>query len=277
MISARSALVIPKLRTPLVVSSIRYNSTTPSTKKSSLLGKRPKDAIGQTPSVTKIGIPNKVYVPMRLSKMPSLFTHPVQFIKCVARRMALVGINTLQIIDFRRSMKPNFLLWKNEAIEKYVLVNKLFAKQNLQPAKNACSVYVYNALEKRLNSLPKNIEMDWKLLKFNKVPKIISFNNFPNEDGSTLCLQITYKFNTKQRLVTVSNGDVKTQDRDMIEYLSFNVDPYSNQVCLAGSSFESEPDEIVYSRDRSYSQKQIADNMVIYGDIYRSEPLKLIK
>ncbi|ODV94077.1 hypothetical protein PACTADRAFT_50966 [Pachysolen tannophilus NRRL Y-2460] len=250
--------------------SVRFNST----EKTSLSSTKSKSSntIGNQPSITKIGIPAKLYIPPRISRLPNPFLNPVRFMKCIFKRLGLVGLNTLQVIDFRKGgLKPEFILWKNLAIEKFVHVNKAFAQRKLQTVRSECSSFVFDALKNRSKTLPKDVELDWKLIKFNSKPKLLSFYHFPTTDGATLCLQIVYKFDTKQRLVFVKNGETTNQDKDLIEYLAFNVDPYTKEVCIAGSLFESGIDEKI-SPEASPSQRTVLNNMVEFGDIYRIEP-----
>lgn len=181
-------------------------------------------------------------------------------------------MNTYHVFEFRKTGKPDFLRWKNAAIESYVRVNKAFAQRKLSSVKSEMSTFVLKALEDRAKTMPKDVVFDWRLLKFKSKPKLVSFQNFPNTDGSTLCLQVVYRFDTTQRLVSVKDGKANTQDRDLMEYVGFNIDPLSGAVCIAGSLFESSTKVKLNDFNSQPSQVEVLHNMALHGDIYRKEP-----
>ncbi|AOA61646.1 mitochondrial ribosome receptor [Komagataella phaffii CBS 7435] len=258
----------PGLRTrPLhaVQFGLRFKSTTPPPQSGG-------GAKGVVPSINKIGIPMKSYIPPSFNRL-NFLSHPIISIKCLLRRCGLLALNTYQVLDIRKNIgKPDFVLWKNNSIENFILVNKLFANGHLKPLKSKVSSFVFKSLESRLKSLPENTKLDWKLLKFNKPPKLVNLHNFPNDDGSTMCVQVIYKFDTQQRLITVKNGsDATTFDRNLVQYVGFNVDPYSNEVVLAGSLFESDLTTKISDSQANPTQRQLLDTMARNGDIFRNQ------
>ncbi|GME73142.1 unnamed protein product [[Candida] boidinii] len=232
----------------------------------------------QRPAISKIGIPFEPYIPTRWSRMPNFFTSPKLFLKNIFKRCYLSAFNTVQVYQFRRAIgkenKPNFLKWKNEAIETYCAINKAFASKNVESVRERMCEFVYFALGKRQTGLPKNVSLGWDLVKFNSKPKLISFHQFPHDDGSILLLQIIYKFDTKQRLSFKKIGsgkkDITEQVKDLTEYVAFNVDPYTDKIVLAGSVFES-PVERELTPKAMPSQEETVNNMIKNADIYRIE------
>ncbi|KAG7814059.1 hypothetical protein KL921_000333 [Ogataea angusta] len=227
------------------------------------------------PGIDRIGVPFDPYVPMRMSRLPSPLTAPKVYLKSIWNRLLLFAYNQVQVYYFKKSMgkkyKPNFLKWKNEAIETFVRVNKGFAEKKLASIRTNVSEYVYNALEARTKRMPSTTTMGWELMKFNSVPKIISVHSFPHEDGVPLLLQIVYKFDTKQQLVVKKAGqDVQKNVRDLTEYLAFNVDPFTDRIVLAGSVFESPVSRGVAPKEAG-GKEEIMAQMKAHGDIYRVE------
>ena len=171
-----------------------------------------------------------------------------------------------------KGYKPQFVAWKNKAITEFVRVNKAFSERRIESIRDEVSEFVYFQLGKRQAALP-NALIEWELVKFNSPPKLLSFNAFPHEDGSTLLCQIIYKFDTKQKWIVKKRGEDKITEteRDMVEYLAFNIDPYNDNVCLAGSVFEAPLDRKLESKVVA-SQTKALEYMNINGDIYRTEP-----
>lgn len=237
----------------------------------------PKKTENQRPAITKVGVPFDPYIPPRWSRMPNLFLHPLLFGKCLFRRVYMKCYDWVQVFQFRRSMgqgyKPMFLKWKNDAIEDYVRINKAFSARKLESTRDLMAEYVFFALGRRQKQLPKDTTLGWELVKFNKAPKLMTFHSFPHEDGSVLLAQIVYRFDTKQRMTIKKRGSKEIQEktRDLIEYLAFNVDPYSDRVVIAGSLFESSPKKRFAANGMPTRQETI-NHMIKNGDIYRPEP-----
>ncbi|KAG7701879.1 hypothetical protein KL933_000430 [Ogataea haglerorum] len=227
------------------------------------------------PGIDRIGVPFDPYVPMRMSRLPSPLTAPRVYLKSIWNRLLLFAYNQVQVYYFKKSMgkkyKPNFLKWKNEAIETFVRVNKGFAEKKLASIRTNVSQYVYDALEARTNRMPASTTMGWELVKFNSVPKIISVHSFPHEDGVPLLLQIVYRFDTRQQLVVKKAGqDAQNNVRDLTEYLAFNIDPFTDRIVLAGSVFESPVSRGVAPKEGG-GREEILAQMKAHGDIYRIE------
>lgn len=229
-------------------------------------------------SIFQVGVPHSPYIPPRWSRLTPLITSsPRQFTYALWAKLKLWAMNWAQVYNFRSDMrsgwkgyKPNFLLWKNNAIETYVDVNTAFASKKIPTVQNRVCSFVYDSLLKRQQSLPKSTIV-WQLSKFNTKPKLVSFNAFPNHDGSVLMCQIIYQFNTKQKWIMKNKGDFQETERDVLEYVAFNVNPFDNNVCLAGTVFESVPNRTLESKVIT-SQTETIEYMKKNADIYRPEP-----
>lgn len=270
-------------RSPVGLSFVRHASTTDIiTKKDPAVGigaKSKKRQPQQRPTINKVGVPHDPYIPVAYNNLP--ITRPLLTARALWNRLKLFCFNWVQVYQFKSGMgqgyKPPFVKWKNTAITEFVKVNKAFAERKIENIRGDVSEFVYFQLGKRQSALPKGT-IQWELVKFNSAPKLLSFNAFPHEDGSTLLCQIIYKFDTKQKWI-VKNRNEKNfteTERDMTEYLAFNVDPYNDQVCLAGSVFEAPIERKLESKVVS-SQKKALDYMNTNGDIYRPEPTDDVK
>lgn len=237
----------------------------------------PKKMKQQRPTISKVGVPFAPFIIPRWSRMPNPITSPLFFIRCWCKKFYMYCYDWVQVTRFKNTMgsgyKPNFLKWKNEAIEDYVKVNKAFADKRIENARDLMSEYVYFALGRREKELPKNVSLGWELVKFNEAPKLISFHAFPHDDGSVLLCQVLYKFNTKQKMIIKKRDSKKFDEKvkNIIEYISFNVDPFTDRVVMAGSVFESLPQRKL-SQGGMPTQEETINNMIKNGDIFRPEP-----
>ncbi|CDO95163.1 unnamed protein product [Kluyveromyces dobzhanskii CBS 2104] len=150
-----------------------------------------------------MGVANQVYIPPSGKNVPNLITSPVNYFNVMIRKIYTLGMNTIQVALFRyqSGYKPNFLLWKNKAIETYVKVNEAFAKRELNKIKPQVSIWVDEALTARAEQIPTNVTLDWELIKFNEVPKLVSTQAMMIPGRPVELIQLIYKFDTKQRLV----------------------------------------------------------------------------
>jgi protein MBA1 len=192
------------------------------------------------------------------------------------RRLYVLGINTIQValLRWQTGVKPEFLLWKNKAIEQYVAVNKSFSSGNLKPIEKSVSVWVEKSLNNRISSIPKSVKLDWKLLKFNEKPKLVSFRPIMLPGRPIEFSQAVYKFNTKQELINVNlkTEKVTKTERNVIDYVGFLINLDTNEVILAGSVFENSPQDKI-PKPEDIDQSMIFDDMRANGDIYRAPPV----
>ncbi|CDK27801.1 unnamed protein product [Kuraishia capsulata CBS 1993] len=234
------------------------------------------------PSINAVGVVTKYYIPPRFSRYPSFFKHPKLFVQQFLKRAALVGLNTVHVAMITRTKKGaitkarlRFGKWKTRSLEIYVMVNQAFAKRKVDVLSKSVTRWVLDALRERQAKIPEGTLLDWKMVKFNKPPKIVNVQTLPNQDGSVLAVQITYKYMTKQKLTFTKDGKSQSKESDMIEYMTFNVDPYTDEVVLAGSLFESEWTTPVQPPNQIHEGSDMLKSMAHYGDIYRPEPQRV--
>lgn len=230
--------------------------------------------------VRYLGITSDHYVPVSWKNFPNPITSPKLAWKSLIRRFYTFGFNTVQVglLRYQVGLKPKFLLWKNNAIENYVQVNKAFANKNIQKASKTMSVWVAEALQKRVDSIPKNLRLDWRLVKFNEVPKLITFRPVMLPGQPVEYVQVVYKFNTTQELIKVNLNDEKTSkiQRNVVDYIGFTVDLHNNETTLAGSLFESSPHDPIPTPE-SIQQSEMFNDMRERGDLFRLPPSNLPK
>ncbi|KAH3688932.1 hypothetical protein WICPIJ_000105 [Wickerhamomyces pijperi] len=222
-----------------------------------------------------IGLTRDIYVPVAYNKLPSPFSAPKQVWNALLRRFYTLGMNTVQVAFFRwqTGLKPQFLLWKNKAIESYVNVNKAFAAGDVKPIRKSVSVWVEKSLKSRVGSIPKNVKLDWKLVKFNETPKLVVFRPVMLPGRPVEYAQVIYKFNTQQELINVNlkTDKVKKIDRNVTDYVGFLINLDSNEVLLSGSLFENNIDDKI-PRPEDINQDSMFEDMKINGDLFRAPP-----
>ncbi|CAH00115.1 Mba1p [Kluyveromyces lactis] len=222
-----------------------------------------------------MGVANQVYIAPSKKNMPNPITSPVAYFNVLVRKIYTLGMNTIQVALFRyqSGLKPNFLLWKNKAIETYVQVNEAFAKRELDTIKPQVSIWVDEALTARAKQIPSNITLDWELIKFNEVPKLVSTQAMMIPGRPVELIQLIYKFDTKQRLIKFDKKKSKTDklDRDVIDYIAFLCDASTNDILLTGSVFESAPDAKL-PKDSETSNQIVIERMKVNGDLFRVQP-----
>lgn len=222
-----------------------------------------------------MGVANQVYIPPSKKNMPNPITSPITFFNVMIRKMYTLGMNTIQVALFRyqSGYKPQFLLWKNKAIETYVQVNKAFANRQLEDIKPHVSIWVDEALTSRSKQIPAGITLDWELIKFNEVPKLVSTQAMMIPGRPVELIQLIYKFDTKQRVIKFNkkSGKADKLDRDVVDYVAFLCDASTNDILLIGSVFESAPDEKL-PKDSETSNKIVIERMKTNGDLFRVPP-----
>lgn len=183
------------------------------------------------------------------------------------------------IAQFRLKSRisPRFQEWKNLAIENYVATNQAFVKGNLDSVKDNLSIWTFEALKARRQSLPKGTKLDWKLLKFNSVPRVMAIQPMMLPDVPLRHIMIVYRMNTRQRLIKSVPGEKEPQkiDRDVVDYVAFIYDASKTpaETTLAGSLFET---PLAAPRPNPMAAEQseglMIQSMREKGDIFRSPP-----
>jgi len=222
-----------------------------------------------------LGVTANMYIPTSYKNLPNVFMNPFAVFNSLIRRCYIFGFNTFKVALFRfqTGTTPKFLLWKNKAIELYIQVNKAFANKNVKTVTPGVSLWVEEALINRISRLPKNLNLDWQILKFNNVPKLISIEPIMMPGKPLENIQLVYRFDTQQELIKFDQNTQRTekQVRDIVDYMVFLCDATTDQMILIGSVFESKQnDKLPKSSD--VDRKQVAKNMRLNGDIFRLPP-----
>lgn len=179
------------------------------------------------------------------------------------------------IFRLQTQIKPNFVAWRNKAIECYVQVNQSFSKGNIDSLKDNMSIWVAQALNDRIKTIPKTMKMDWEIVQFNEIPKLVSLEPIMLPGQPLQYIQLVYKFNTKQRLIIVDGLDKQNkQVKDIIDYMVFLVDVATNEVKLVGSVFENKPGERFTKINPKESKQIVLKRMKECGDIFRLPPMR---
>ncbi|AMD20822.1 HDR080Wp [Eremothecium sinecaudum] len=260
-------LATTMLRRPLLYSQRRFLNV------SKVLANQAAPDPKRSPfNIRHLGVASEMYIPTSYKNLPSVFSSPIIVLKSLIRRVYTFGVNTAQVSLFRvkSGIKPNFLLWKNKAIECYVRINEAFVEKRIRDIEPDVTIWVQEALETRVKQFPKNLLLTWKLVKFNEVPKLMNVVAVMIPGHPLEMIQLTYKFDTKQRLIkyNMNTQSAEKLDKDVVEYLTFVCDATTNEVLLSGSVFESAPDAKLPTR--SLNQEENVRMMKICGDIYRN-------
>lgn len=182
------------------------------------------------------------------------------------------------IAQFRlkSKIKPRFVEWKNLALETYVDTNHAFAERRLDLVRDRLSLWVYESLKGRLKSVPDNVKLNWKLVKFNSTPKVVLVQPLVLPDKPMRDIQIVYKIETRQRLAKTVPGSSEPQvvEHDVVDYAAFTFDASKipARVYFAGTVFESSL-EAPMPTPLDDPQKMM-NSMKTKGDIFRT-PLTL--
>ncbi|CAG87346.1 DEHA2D15906p [Debaryomyces hansenii CBS767] len=241
--------------------------------------------ISQIP-IKSIGIIADFYVPPKYLKSPVTSWHKLLF-----RRMGLFAINTYSIVKFKREtgLKLHFNQWKDTAVEQLVKTNKIFAAScSISNAKRekylksqlegVTGAEVTKSLIRRASTFPPNSKLDWELLKIESNPKIISFNALPDADNITALVQFVIQVKTKQKFtITTINSKPQVTESSVENYLAYTLNPFTNEMALVGSLFESDHLRGVQPEINFTNSQVMASFQVSCADIFRAAPKKQIE
>lgn len=252
-----------------------FSSSTTILEKTTVTKKKKKNEQSSNFNPRYLGVTTKLYIPTSYRNLPNIFLNPVAVFNSLIRRCYSFGFNTFKVALFRfqSGTTPKFLLWKNKAIELYIQVNKAFANKNIKSINSAVSIWVEESLVNRVSKLPSDLTLDWQVLKFNNVPKLVSIEPIMMPGKPLEHIQLVYKFDTKQELIKFDKNTKGTekQVRDIVDYMVFLCDTTNDDLLLIGSVFESKPnDKLPKSSD--VDKNQVVKNMRLNGDIFRIPP-----
>lgn len=229
-----------------------------------------------------LGVSVDLYVHPQKSNLPSWFTSPRQRFRGVMRRAGAFFQNTVMIAQFRLRSKisPRFQEWREIAKTEYQNANKAFVRNNLDSMKDRMSVWVYESLKNRRESIPADTQLDWRLIKFNSTPKVMCIQPMMLPDTPLRHIMIVYRLDTHQRLAKIAPGETEASkiDRNVVDYMAFIYDASKqpSEAIIAGSVFETPltaPRPNPASSDQS--EKMMFLSMKEKGDIFRSPPQQL--
>lgn len=220
------------------------------------------------------------YIPPSFSSCPISSWH-----KLIFRRLGVFAVNTYSVVKFKNEtkVKLKFNDWKDQAMEKFVRTNKIFAASCNLPAskrpeylttqlEDNAGTLVCKRLIQRSNSFPVNGKLSWDLISIEKNPKVISFTVLPDSNNVTAYVQFVMKVTTKQKVSYTNGKDIQESERVVTDNLVYTLNPFSDEVVLVGSLFESDhlrnvQPELSYKDTRLMQQFQ---NQT--ADIFRSNP-----
>lgn len=239
----------------------------------------PAADISQIP-IKNIGVIADFYIP------PKLFSGPIKlWPKLLIRRLGVFVINTYSIVKYKREtgLKLKFDDWKESAMEKFVHTNKLFAASCNKPVgerakylqtqlDEVAGLPVISSLIQRSKSFPVGNRINWELVSIESNPKIISFTALPDANDIAAYVQFIMKVKTKQK-VTMTNGDqTESNERVVSDNLVFTLNPFTNEVVLVGTIFESSYERGVQPELNFNNAQVMTAFQNKCGDIYRAPP-----
>lgn len=240
----------------------------------------PTADISQIP-IRNIGVIADFYVPPKYLNSPFTSWHKLLF-----RRLGLFAINTYSIVKYRREtgLKLHFDQWKDSAIDQFVRVNKVFAgacnSRTTERAKylstqlhDIAGAEVIKSLAARAATFPASgTKLDWQLTSIVGNPKIVSFNSLPDSNNLTALVQFVCKVTTKQKLTITSQGTLNSNERVVTDNLVYTLDPFSGEMVLVGSVFDSDHVRGVQPEINFTDAQTMTKFQVLCSDLFRSNP-----
>lgn len=221
----------------------------------------------------------KFYVPPELLKAPIL-----KWFGLIRRRMFLFLVNTMQVRRFKSEtkLKVTFNDWKEEAIEKFVKTNKVFANACNAPLEKragiiedglrfTCGQFMEGILKSRVARFPVNYKLKWELVDVMTNPKVEGFYVIPDTNDASALIQLVVNVTTKQK-VTVQKPGNQLEEKETIsnDHLVYGIDPFSKEMYFIGKLFPSGLDEGVHPDPDGSVADQLAFSKKA-ADIFRSE------
>ncbi|CUM65004.1 uncharacterized protein PRCAT00002623001 [Priceomyces carsonii] len=247
-----------------------------------------KKKTGQTADISQvpiksIGVIADFYVP------PKYLASPVSsWLRLFLRRMGLFAINTYSVVKYRREtgLKLKFNDWKEQAIEKQVKANKIFAAAcNLPLAERErylkdqlngiAGDEVLKSMVMRAVTFPPGMKLTWDLISVESNPKIVSFNCLPDSNNITTYIQFVVKVRTKQKVtLEQSKNESKETERVITDNLVYTLNPFSDETVLVGSLFDSDSNRGVQPEINFTNSLVMVAFQKKCADIFRSNKTK---
>lgn len=237
--------------------------------------------IRQVP-LNRMGVMTRIYVP------PPLTKHPLQkWPRLILRRIGAFALSTIHASKLKKS-KTNiepFGHIKEKAVEIYVRTNKVFSeslnkgenlhkrqKYNVDQLCNIVGHDVLVTLNRRAISAPLGMKSKWDLTAITENPKIVSLMTMPDANDLTCYVQFVMSLKSKQRLTLTTLSNTVVTERTATDYLVYSMNPWTNDLFLVGSIFESGADDKLTPGVETMSQHFSAAMCESASDLYRSSP-----
>lgn len=230
-------------------------------------------------SLDVAGLLTDLYVPP--VNPPSLFTSPKLRWTVFKRNMQMLGINTYLAVKVRRELGRehfNPLEWKEFALLLYERTNECFAQRDLAGLQKVASRWVYGPLAERMKELDAACVYDWKLLRLNKRPKVLSMVPLAFPDMPLHYVQTVYRIDSTQQLTKTNRktGETQSQQRRVVDNVAFMLDARKDPLegRLIGSLFETRPQMPMpdMAAAATAARADAIAGMRVRGDIFRPEP-----
>ncbi|EGW31708.1 uncharacterized protein SPAPADRAFT_51689 [Spathaspora passalidarum NRRL Y-27907] len=233
--------------------------------------------------IANIGAMADFYVPPRIWSQPMKYW-PV----LLGRRFLVFASNTYSIVKYKQETgnRLDFNRWKDEGIEKFVKMNKVFAaacnqkvgnlareKYLVKNLQHECGSQTIARLLERVVTFPLDSTVKWDLVSIEKNPKIVSFNAIPDRNNVVVYVQFIMKLVTKQKMTITTDDKEHVSEVTSTDYLVYTLNPHTKESVLVGKLFESNP---VRKVSPDYAQQAnpvwLKRFTAETADIYRTDP-----
>lgn len=245
----------------------------------------PKKKKQKAPDITMVpikavGVLADFYVPPKFSNSP-IMSWP----KLLLRRIGAFGLNTFSVSKFKSDtkLKLRFNDWKELAVDKYVKTNKIFAAACSLPKAQRQSylqsqldgiagIEVLKSLSARAATFPARSKLEWHLKKIEGNPKLVSFTPIPDSNDISSVIQFVVKVQTRQEMVISGIAEPKLSERLVTDYIVLTLNPYTDEMVLVGTLFESDHVRGVKPELEMENVRALENYQKVCADIYRAAP-----
>lgn len=230
-----------------------------------------------------LGVMADFYIPPRLLDCPV-----TSWPKLILRRFGAFGLNTFGISKFKNDtrLKLKFNDWKENAVDKYVKTNKIFAAACSLPKLQRKSYLesqldgiagseVIKSLAARCLTFPPGSKLEWNLKSIEENPRLVAFTPIPDPNDMTTLVQLVVKVKTKQEMVISGDAQPKSSERVVTDYIVMTQNPYSEEMVFVGTLFESDHKRGVKPEVEMDSPTAMMRFQLQCADIYRAPPAKV--
>lgn len=244
--------------------------------------KKPKAPDMSLVPIKSIGVLADFYIPPKYTSSPILSWH-----RLLLRRIGAFGLNTFSISKFKSDTKLKLRLndWKELAVDKYVKTNKIFAAACSLPRAQRLSylqsqldgiagIEVMKSLATRAATFPVRLKLEWNLKSIESNPRLVSFTPIPDNNDVSTIVQFVVRLQTKQEMIISGDGEPKTTERSVTDYIVLTLNPYTDEMAFVGTLFESDHVRGVKPELEMENVRALENFQKVCADIYRSAPAK---